>query len=227
MSKKKIIYDGNDLLKLDFGLYNADENIDDAETKKNIKRAFSEQYTDTLKDVLAQIGLEFHGFEYHSPKYYNFKTDSLDCVISLVDKKVFRKYILKYKDKINSALAKNSSYDGYISKTVCDVEREVWRMKEKDHYGGIAVYEPDILVLSTILYEYIDLSDFKVSDYYIYTTEYLEEEEIEELEKEITESWNKNADEIEVERIQNEIDEKESDISYYVCLNEENKVEVD
>lgn len=222
---KKIKYVGNSLFGLDFGLYDTDVNLDSEKTKKNITTAFNNEYKDQIKNALDSIGLKYEKVEYYSPQFYNYKTDSLDLVISVANIETFKKYVIKNTEEINKLLFKNNSYDGYIATTVCDVHTELEYMKNEDRYGIYKEYEPDIIVLGYILRLIVDFSEFRPRDFYLYTTDYLEEE-IEDLEKEIVELRTNKATKEEIEQLQEEIEYKEREIGHYESLSDENKVEI-
>lgn len=159
-----VIYMGNDVFKINkgesFNLYRY-ENINIEQSKISIQKAFEKRYKNKLIKILNQIGLSFKGFDYYSPNEYNFEGDSLDLIVGIIDKHKFKEYILKYKEEIQKELDKNKSYDGYIALTVKFVEQELEELK-KDNY------EPDVIVLRTILNKLIDFSDFSPQEYLIY-----------------------------------------------------------
>lgn len=147
-----------------YGLYEF-ENIDENESKNQIIQAFRNQFEKKIKIALVKIGLKFVRLEYYSPTQYNFETDTIDLVIgSRIDKKKFAKAIKKYEQIIDSALYENKSYDGYHATTVCTVEAELDKLAD-------ANYEPDVLVLETILEKMVDTSGFHYEEYIIFEPE--------------------------------------------------------
>lgn len=157
MVKNEITYAGS-IFGLNFGLYGYDD-IDFKESKKAIECEFKYQYEEKLKQTLEKIGLKYVRLNYYSPRFYNFETDSIDLIISnKVDIVKLSKYVDKYQDEINKKLYENKSYDGYFARTVSNVETEVKNMINFN-------YEPDIIVLKTILHKKIDFSNFEVNDY--------------------------------------------------------------
>ena len=159
----KIRYAGS-IFGLDFGLYGHDD-IEFKETKEAIEDSFIRQYEEKLKQTLEKIGLKYVRLEYYSPRFYNYKTDSMDLIISKdMELKKLAEYIKKYKGEINKNLLGNKSYDGYFATTVGNVETEIQNMNDLN-------YEPDIIVLKTILHHKIDFSDFDKYDYFVYEEE--------------------------------------------------------
>jgi len=166
MTYKKIQYSGNTLLKINFGLYNVDDDLNFEDTKINIKENFENEKLKDLKRVLSFLGLKFISLVYYSPKAYNFSNDSLDIVLRVSNKKVLRDIIMLHKDEINDALKDNKSYDGYISLTRANIYEELERLNKVN-------YEPDILVLATLISIYEPtIKDFEPYLYYV-----LDEEE--------------------------------------------------
>ena len=162
MKSKKIQYGGNTIFKINFGLYGY-EDINFFKSKVEIKNAFENEYKNLLIKNLNKIGLKYCGLKYYSPKEYNFNNDSLDLTIRIINKDLFKKYILKYKEDINKALNKNNSYDGYMALTINDFEEDINNMNKP-------FYEPDILVLSVILNKLITF-DFDINDYIVFEEE--------------------------------------------------------
>jgi hypothetical protein len=157
----KITYNGNHVFNISFGLYGFDE-IDFEESQKEIKLNFEKEKLKGLKTALNDLGLKFCELKWFSPREYNFDTDSLDLVIEVKNKEIFKKAIEQNKETINKNLSKNKSYDGYMALTSYDYDYEIEKLN-KDNY------EPDTLVLSTLLNIYYpELSDFEIIDYLIY-----------------------------------------------------------
>lgn len=165
---KNITYT-NSILKLhgvSFGLYGQDD-IDFDATKENILSGFKNQYEKEIKSKLERIGCKLKGFNYHSPHYYNYSTDSVNISLRVENKEILKKAILSNAEQINKALSKNRSYDGYIALTVDSVNKEIERLNEPN-------YEPDIIVLRELLDIDITLDDFYIYDYFIYDPELAE-----------------------------------------------------
>ena len=146
---------------LTFGLYGY-EGIDFEMTKKSILAGFKKKYEQKIKEALAKIGIKYMGLEYFSPIYYNHCNDGLTLKISnRINKKLFKKAIVKYQTDINLELSKNKSYDGYMSLTVANIAEELKRLAKPN-------YEPDVLVLNTIINKMVDFSEFYIFDYFVY-----------------------------------------------------------
>jgi len=156
-----ITYNGNSLLKLNFGLYEHDE-INHKKTKKHILRFMQEHKTEFIK-VFKDIGITFNGFEYYSPKYYNFENDAIDIKIShrLINKQKLKKIIQKNKDMLQIRLDKNKSYDGYTALTVSTVEEELIKLNN-------SFYEPDILILSELIKDKISITQEDIYDNFVF-----------------------------------------------------------
>jgi len=144
-----------------FGLYQYDD-IDHAETKESILNAFKQKYEKQLIKTLDKIGMKYKNLSYYSPKYYNYEGDNLDLTLIIKDKKKFKRYILKYQDKINARLVLNKSYDGYTALTCGDTSEEIENLNS-------ANYSPDVLVLMTILNQMIDFKGFNPVEYFVYS----------------------------------------------------------
>lgn len=156
---KTEVYAGK-IFNITFGLYGYDD-INNEETKNEIKHNFENQFKTQLENTLKTIGLKYIDLEYYSPKYYNYENDSLDLEIEVLNKDIFKTYILKFQNEINDALRLNKSYDGYMALTVADINEELNNLSKEN-------YSPDIIVLSTILKQFIDFSRFDINDYLIY-----------------------------------------------------------
>ena len=142
---------------VNFGLYGYDD-IDFKESKKEILEAFKDQYEAEIKKRLKKVGLKLVGFDYYSPREYNFTTDNIDTIINVIDKNKLKRAILKKKAIINKRLYANNSYDGYIATTIGDVEEALEELKK-------GILEPDIIVIQELLD--LDCSDFKIYEYFI------------------------------------------------------------
>ena len=135
---ENITYGKGIFKNIEFGLYGWDD-LEFKESKEAILDAFNDEFKDTIKAKLKNVGLEFISLEYYSPKFYNFESDNIDLTLKVVDKNVLRKAIIKHKDEINKRLQANKSYDGYLATTIGSVESE---LSDLNKYG----YEPDIIV---------------------------------------------------------------------------------
>jgi len=164
---KTIVYDGNSIFGAHFGLYEY-EDINFDESKDNIKREFEEYYDKEIRKKLKENGCEFVGLEYYSPATYNYANDSLDLKLKVENPAKLAKQIQKYKTKIDEALSKNKSYDGYTATTVSSTDEELEKLKTEGKH-----YEPDILVLKTLF-------DFKINQDVINDGLVFEPEEAEE-----------------------------------------------
>lgn len=163
MKTKQETYAGNNLFKVEFGLYQFDD-IDFVESKRDILSAFKTEFEQSLKKTLKSIGLKYIGLSYFSPREYNFTNDSVDLTIEVTDKNRFRAEILKHEKEIKTELEQNKSYDGYMALTVSDVAEELDKL-EKDNYS------PDIIELGVILRKYIDFKDFDMNEHLCFEEE--------------------------------------------------------
>jgi hypothetical protein len=161
---KQITY--NNLYKnVSFGLYEIDD-INFEYTKEQVLTEFKNRYESIIKDKLKSIGVKLIGFNYYSPRYYNYENDNIDTIITVIDKDKLKKAIIKHKDIIQNVLDKNISYDGYIALTVNNIDEELNNMSKTD-------YEPDIIILRELLN--IDLSEFNLDKYEYFYYKYDEE----------------------------------------------------
>ena len=159
----QIIKYANLYKNISFNLYD-EEDINFEYTKEQVLNAFKDKYEKTIKRKLNNIGIKLIGFEYYSPKYYNYEGDDITTIIKVIDKQKLKDKIIKHKNRIKKALDKNVSYDGYIALSVNSVKDEIENLNK-------ANYEPDIIVLRELLN--MDLSEFDIEkfDYYYYLEE--------------------------------------------------------
>lgn len=156
---KKTSYNGNDLFNINFNLYGI-EGLR-VNTLKNILDGFKFEYYSDTKKALSDIGLELHKFECYSPKFYNFSGDSIDAKISIKDIDLYKKSITANKTALNTELAKNTSYSGYMALTINSVDKELIATDSPD-------FTADTLIISYLLSLVIDYNDFFIDDYYLY-----------------------------------------------------------
>jgi hypothetical protein len=143
-----------------FNLYGCGEDLDFEATKINILENFKAIFVNDIKRVLESIGLEFVELNYFSPKFYNYRGDSIDLSLVVKDKSLYLNKVQENKDLIDKNLKKNISYDGYIALTVKDSEEEISKSAESD-------WSPDIIVLGTLLCRGIDFDAFDMEDFFI------------------------------------------------------------
>lgn len=148
---KNITY-SDDIYNVSFGLYNNLDCGDFETTKSNILTVFKKDKVKEIQTRLKQAGLFLVEFNYHSPKGYNYKNDSIDTVIRIIDKDKLRQFILTNETEINKLMKQNKSYDGYISLTKNNVTEELNALQEQD-------YEPDVTVLMSLLKDCITRED--------------------------------------------------------------------
>ena len=160
MTSKILTYADVFNIKGSFNLYPC-EDINLEETKKEILNNFERLYLIPLKVGLKTLGLKFNSLNYYSPKYYNHEGDSLDLSLRVTNKKKFREYVILHAEEINKNLDSNKSYDGYTALTISDIEMELTAL-------GLPGYEPDILVLKTLLNKLVNFKDFDPSAYFVY-----------------------------------------------------------
>lgn len=161
---KEITYSDNIYKNLDAGLYVYDD-IAFIESKEIILANFKHRFEIEIRNKLNNIGLQLISFNYHSPKYYNYDNDSIDTIIKVKDIKKLKDAIISNKDKLNKALSKNKSYDGYIPLTQNNVSAELKDINDWLN-GKNAYYEPDIIILRELLN--IDCKDFDVVEFFVY-----------------------------------------------------------
>ena len=161
MTKKTIRYNGNDVFApLNFNLYPY-EDIEFEETKNKIYDDFVEVFQENLVSLLKELGLKFIELKWFSPREYNYAGDSLDLIISIEDKSKLKTAILKNKNKIDELLAKNTSYDGYMSLAVFNVVEELKCLKENEGY------KVDSIVLNVLLSPLNFNENFSITDSFI------------------------------------------------------------
>ena len=143
------------------GLYGY-EDIQFDESKEEILENFKDEYEDQIKEALKSIGIYLKDIQTYSPKAYNFENDTIDLQIYAdIDKTLFKEAILKHKEDIQKDLNANKSYDGYIALTVKTIDEELENLDKLD-------YEPDIIVLISILNKLVDTSSFEYTDYLVF-----------------------------------------------------------
>jgi len=172
IKQKRLSYSGNALTGVSFGLYQC-EDILHFSTKQEIKRQFIEQYHHDIKKILADIDVKIKGYVYFSPREYNYLNDDLDFQLVMPkDPAKYIKYLKANKDKINTELAKNKSYDGYIATTIDNVDKEIEEvLNNKDI---------DVLCLSIYLKDRINtdfnnglsFENFDIFDCFVYPSSY-------------------------------------------------------
>ena len=153
-------YNGNDIFApFNAGLYGADsdeyQSLQYEESKKTILADFKSEYEEEIKKALANVGITYVGLSYYSPRFYNYSTDSVDLECEVSDKEKLLAFMRTNAKEIDSDLAKNVSYDGYIALTK-DTYAEAIEAVE----NGEAV---DIIVMSKILSS-IDFEEFEIYD---------------------------------------------------------------
>ncbi len=132
--------------------------IDIDKTLENMMMFFIEKIS---KKQLWKKGIVLKDYKYSIPKYYNYDHSTVLINIEIVNKKLFRKYMYKNKNKIEKLLKQNKSYDGYIALTPLSFKGS---LNEFQMYGY-----PDIISLSVVL-------GLKISDdeYYERVIEYMD-----------------------------------------------------
>lgn len=122
---KKQIYAGywsnQDGGRLSFNLYGYDD-IDFEQTKSQIMSNMNANHLMPMKKIFSKYGIDLKGFQWYSPKAYNFSGDSVDLVVKVADKNKLKSFINKNKDEIQKRLDKNKSYDGYMALTASTVD---------------------------------------------------------------------------------------------------------
>jgi hypothetical protein len=145
--------------RISFNLYPY-EVVDYKKSAEKILKEFRRKYEHKIKKALMWAGLDFVRMEWYSPKYYNFEGDSIDLVVRVADRELLRKHLQENSARIQNALDKNKSYDGYIALTVKSVEMELARLESEE-------YRPDTIVVRDVL-THIPFEEFKIQDYLVY-----------------------------------------------------------
>lgn len=168
MASKPQRYPGHFVTKngqeLSFNLY-PNETVKVEETSKNFMDNMKRNHLLPLRKLFATAGLNLHGFEFYSPKYYNFEGDSIDLVISIGNKAKLIKFIKDNTAGIQKLLSGNQSRDGYMALTAGDVDEVIDKINEKS--------DVDAMVVTFILRKY-PLDEY--DDYYDLLDEEDEEE---------------------------------------------------
>lgn len=145
MTKKDnnlIGYDGTYIIgNFNLQMLSEEENINFEESKKNILSVFIKKYFKIIDKMLKVGGLKLVNLNYYSPHYYNYRGDSIDLIIKVVNKNKLKSYIEEHKKEIQKLLDSNKSYDGYISLTANCVNE-------------IDLDNPDIMVLVLLLKDF-------------------------------------------------------------------------
>lgn len=167
--KKTQVYDGNGLFFNDFGLYPA-EDIDLKTSKEMIEHHFRKEFEEKIKTTLAKYDMKIVNWNYFSPTYYNYHTDSLDLEIEFLDQNMtkYKKFIKEEEGGINEKLDENESMDGYFATTIESVDKEIESMQEEN-------YSPDIIIMNFLLDFDTDFSKFEPREYVVYDEEEDEE----------------------------------------------------
>ena len=129
-------YNGNDIFHpYNFGLYGMDDyssemSLDWNETKENIRTEFISEHGQAIETELAKYGLIPVKYEYYSPRFYNFKTDSLDLTVKVTNPEL---YIIatespEFKARVQKLCDANKSYDGYMSFTPDNADESINKM---------------------------------------------------------------------------------------------------
>lgn len=152
-------YNGNDVFHpFNAGLYGIDD-CDRAlqydESKESILAAFQGEYAEAIGKALEAAGLRVIGYEYYSPKYYNYATDSIDIEVDVADMRKLLAYIDTHKDAIQARLDANEAYDGYMPLTHSSFD---------ELKSDIKLHNVDITVVTHIL-SGIDFASFDLNEY--------------------------------------------------------------
>lgn len=126
-------YNGNDIFKpYNFGLYgmdaySSDSSLDWQESKENIKSNFVTLYGDKIEKHLKAFGLTPTKYEYWSPKFYNFATDSLDLTVTVTDQALYETKTSdpNFKATVQKLLDANKPYPGYMPLTAETAEKSI------------------------------------------------------------------------------------------------------
>ena len=108
------------------------------------KYVISELNRINFKSEMEKIGLKYEKISYNIVISYNYNNfSSIDIHISVTDIDKLINAMSKHENEINELLAKNKSYDGYISLTPVNFANAIYELKEKK--------EIDIISLSVII----------------------------------------------------------------------------
>lgn len=127
-------YNGNDVFApFNAGLYGIEDDGERSmqfeESKDSILSAFKEEYEEEIASKLEGAGLKLEGFNYYSPRQYNFSTDSIDIELSIVSEDKFKTAMEPLRAKVQAILDANKSYDGYLALTSESFEEAVEGME--------------------------------------------------------------------------------------------------
>lgn len=150
-------YNGNDIFApFNAGLYGYDD-INWDESKENILEEFTKEFEIQIRNKLTEFGLEFVKLKYHSPKYYNYNTDSIDLTLKINDQQILREKLETIRPQFIQAMKDNKAYDSYMPLTTDDWEEII----DKGQLSILAVTE----ILKPINFSRFDISELLVWDY--------------------------------------------------------------
>ena len=96
------------------GYINNLEDIDYQETYKSYINNYCSELSNFILDEF-EIDLDFKNLSLDSPRFYNFKTDTIDCEINKDKANELNAYFLQDQDFIQYLNQKTQSYSGFIS----------------------------------------------------------------------------------------------------------------
>ena len=96
------------------GYINTLEDIDYQETYKSYVDNYCSELSEFILDEF-EIDLDFKNLSLDSPRFYNFKTDTIDCEINKDKANQLNAYFLQDQDFIQYLNQKTQSYSGFIS----------------------------------------------------------------------------------------------------------------
>ncbi len=132
----KKTYNGNDIFQpYNFGLYGIDDYSSDSslryqETKDELTRVFIEKHGAEIQKTLATYGLSPIKYEYYSPRFYNYQTDSLDLTVEVTNPEL---YIIatespEFRARVQALCDANKSYPGYMALTADEATESINNM---------------------------------------------------------------------------------------------------
>jgi len=85
---------------------------------KKTHQSYIESWTSDFESYLLneyQVDINFKDLTLWSPKYYNYKTDCIDCKVNTHQMNLLNEKLLSDSDFINWLKERTKSYDGYMS----------------------------------------------------------------------------------------------------------------
>ena len=101
-------------MQVNEGYINRWEDIDYKETYEDYIIDYCNALSEYISEVY-EIDIDFKNLSLHSPREYNFDTDSIDCEVDKLQANKLDAYFLKDEEFIEYLNERTKSYDGYMS----------------------------------------------------------------------------------------------------------------